>query len=99
MEMGKYQYDSMRRSGSTIDVQRSCGIPSLNPPLAPKWFEQAEATSTLTNTEIVEHPYGTIKRSFGYTYFLLKGLKKVRGELSLICFAYNTDFRTALSVT
>lgn len=39
--------------------------------------------------EIVEHPYGTIKRSLGYTYFLLKGLKKIRGEFSLICFVYN----------
>lgn len=51
--MGKYQYDSMRCGDSTIDVQRSGGIPgtpSLNPPLALKWFEQAEATSTLTNT-------------------------------------------------
>ena len=25
--MGKYQYDSMTRGGSTIDVQRSGGIP------------------------------------------------------------------------
>lgn len=39
--------------------------------------------------EIVEHPFGTIKRSFGYTYFLLKGMEKVKGEFSLICFAYN----------
>ncbi len=39
--------------------------------------------------EIVEHPFGTIKRSFGYTYFLLKGIEKVKGEFSLICFVYN----------
>ncbi len=39
--------------------------------------------------EIVEHPFGTIKRSFGYTYFLLKGMEKVKGEFSLICFVYN----------
>jgi hypothetical protein len=39
--------------------------------------------------EIVEHPFGTIKRSFGYTYFLLKGIEKVRGEFSLVCFVYN----------
>ena len=39
--------------------------------------------------EIVEHPFGTIKRSFGYTYFLLKGTEKVKGEFSLICFVYN----------
>jgi hypothetical protein len=29
---------------------------------------------------LAEHPFGTIKRWFGYTHFLLKGLKKVRCE-------------------
>jgi hypothetical protein len=28
--------------------------------------------------ELAEHPFGTIKRWFGYTHFLLKGLMKVR---------------------
>ena len=27
---------------------------------------------------LAEHPFGTIKRWFGYTHFLLKGLEKVR---------------------
>jgi transposase len=39
--------------------------------------------------ELVEHPFGTIKKTFGYTYFLLKGLKKVKAEFSFICFIYN----------
>jgi hypothetical protein len=39
--------------------------------------------------EIVEHPFGTMKRTMGYTYFLLKGLEKVRAEFSFICFIYN----------
>jgi len=39
--------------------------------------------------ELVEHPFGTIKRTFGYTYFLLKGLEKVKSEFSFICFIYN----------
>jgi transposase len=39
--------------------------------------------------EIVEHPFGTIKRSFGYDYLLLKGFEKVRSEFSFICFIYN----------
>ncbi len=38
---------------------------------------------------LAEHPYGTIKRWFGYTYFLLKGLAKVRTEWSLTTLAYN----------
>lgn len=38
---------------------------------------------------IVEHPFGTIKRNLGYTYFLRKGLEQVQAEASLICLAYN----------
>jgi len=39
--------------------------------------------------EIVEHPFGTLRRSLGYTYFLLKGGKKVTAEFNLMCFTYN----------
>jgi len=38
---------------------------------------------------LAEHPFGTIKRSMGYTHFILKGLEKVRTEWSLITLAYN----------
>jgi transposase len=38
---------------------------------------------------LVEHPFGTIKRWFGYTHFLVKGLEMVRAEWSLITLAYN----------
>lgn len=36
-----------------------------------------------------EHPFGTIKRAMGFSYFLLRGLKKVRGEFALMCLGYN----------
>jgi len=39
--------------------------------------------------QLAEHPFGTIKRSLGYTHFLLKGLEKVRTEWSLITLVYN----------
>jgi hypothetical protein len=39
--------------------------------------------------QLCEHPFGTIKRFFGYTYFLIKGLLKVRAEWSLMTLAYN----------
>jgi len=39
--------------------------------------------------QLAEHPFGTIKRTFGYTHFLLKGLAKVRAEWNLITLAYN----------
>jgi transposase len=38
---------------------------------------------------LAEHPFGTLKRWFGYTHFLLKGLPKVQCEWSLTTLAYN----------
>jgi len=38
---------------------------------------------------IVEHPLGTIKRSMNGSYFLLRTIKKVRGEVALLFLAYN----------
>lgn len=36
-----------------------------------------------------EHPFGTMKRAMGATYFLLKGMKKVDGEFALIATGYD----------
>jgi transposase len=38
--------------------------------------------------QIVEHPFGTMKRQWGFDYTLMKGLKKVDGEVGLIFIAY-----------
>jgi hypothetical protein len=38
---------------------------------------------------IVEHPFGTIKRTLGWDHFLLRGKEKVSGENALIMFTYN----------
>jgi transposase len=38
---------------------------------------------------IVEHPFGTLKHWWHQTAFLMRGLKKVRGEFSLSALAYN----------
>ena len=38
---------------------------------------------------ICEHPFGTIKRQWGYTYTLMKGVQKVNGEMNLIMLVYN----------
>lgn len=38
---------------------------------------------------IVEHPFGTIKRGWGFDYMLLKGMEKVDAEFQLIATAYN----------
>jgi transposase len=47
----------------------------------PQYYKRRQA--------IVEHPFGTIKRHWGYTHTLLKGLHKVNGEMNLIMFCYN----------
>lgn len=39
--------------------------------------------------ELVEHPFGTMKRAFNQGYLLLKGLRKVRGEVGFTMLAYN----------
>lgn len=38
---------------------------------------------------IVEHPFGTMKAIWGYSTFLLRGLKKITTEVSLMTLAYN----------
>jgi transposase len=38
---------------------------------------------------LVEHPFGTMKRAFNQGYLLLKGLRKVRGEVGFTMLAYN----------
>lgn len=39
--------------------------------------------------QIVEQPFGTMKRSMNQGYFLMHGLPKVRAEMSLTVPAYN----------
>jgi hypothetical protein len=38
---------------------------------------------------IIEHVFGTIKRSLGYDYFLCRGNQKVATEVNLTTLAYN----------
>ena len=45
---------------------------------------------------LAEHPFGTIKRGLGHDHFLLKGLKKVRGEFSLSVLSY--DWRRVINI-
>jgi len=46
--------------------------------------------------KLAEHPFGTIKRAFNQGYFLLKGLRKVNGEMGFTVLAY--DMRRALNI-
>jgi len=38
---------------------------------------------------LVEHPFGTMKRAFNQGYLLLKGFRKVKGEVGFTMLAYN----------
>jgi len=42
-----------------------------------------------TRQMIVEHPFGTVKRAWGLSYFLTRGIKSVKTETSLTFLAYN----------
>ncbi len=57
---------------------------------------KAEKEKYRRRQAIVEHPFGTIKRAWGYTYTLLKGKEKVSGEFALIFTCYN--LRRGLSI-
>lgn len=50
----------------------------------------------LLRQQIVEHPFGTIKRQWGMDHILLKGIKKNNGEFGLIYFTYN--FRRVMNI-
>jgi len=38
---------------------------------------------------LAEHPFGTLKRWFGWDHFLVRGFSKVRGEMSIMVLGYN----------
>ena len=61
--------------------QDAVDINDNNIKLNPQYYKRRQA--------ICEHPFGTIKRHWGYTQTLLKGLQKVNGEMNLIMFCYN----------
>jgi hypothetical protein len=46
--------------------------------------------------KVVEHTFGTLKRVFGAPYLLLRGLRKVSGEVGLLLLSYN--LRGALNI-
>jgi transposase len=45
---------------------------------------------------LCEHPFGTLKLWCGWTHFLMRGLEKVRAELSLLMLSYN--FKRVLNI-
>ena len=60
---------------------------------------RAEPDKVKQRKTIVEHPFGTIKRSMDQGYFLTRGLPAVRTEASLTMLAYNIKRALALKGT
>lgn len=56
-----------------------------------RFFLKPDITKTAQRMCLSEHPFGTIKRAMGATYFLLKGLVKVEGEFALLSLGYNIE--------
>ena len=54
-----------------------------------RFFLKPNREKTAERMCLSEHPFGTIKRAMGFTYFLLRGLRKVTGEFALMCLGYN----------
>lgn len=42
-----------------------------------------------SRASLAEHPFGTLKLWFGWTHFLVRGLKKVTGDMNLMMLCYN----------
>lgn len=56
-----------------------------------RFFLKPDREKTERRMCLPEHPFGTIKRTMGSSYFLLKGMRKVAGEFSLFCLGYNIE--------
>ena len=56
-----------------------------------RFFLRPDRTKMNQRLCLSEHPFGTIKRSMGAGYFLLRGLRKVTGEFALFCLGYNFE--------
>jgi hypothetical protein len=63
--------------------------------MSAKWMDDMERGNWLhleninRRKEIVEHPFGMLKRSMNQGYFLMRGLEKVNTEMSLTVAANN----------
>jgi hypothetical protein len=78
----KYQCTKLpKRIVQRSEYQDAVDVNDNNIKQNPKYYKRRQA--------ICEHPFGTIKRHWGYTHTLLKGLEKVAGEMNLIMLCYN----------
>ena len=70
--------------GRCIDRYHTDGAVQRN-----KVYVENNKTLYKRRQAIVEHPFGTIKRAWGYTHTLMKSIPKVETEFSIIMLCYN----------
>jgi transposase len=103
-----FQFRSLASVCATCPLKAQC-LPKKNPyRVVTRWEHEAlveDHRQRMANdgparmrqrASIVEHVFGTLKQWCGWTHFLLRGLEKVRAELSLLMLAYN--FKRVLNI-
>lgn len=91
----RYQCKDCNRCGKMGLCTKSERGREITRPVEQEILETVEKNTLCKNEiyksrgSIVEHPFGTIKRHLGYTYFLRRGLDSVQAEAGFIFLAYN----------
>lgn len=90
-----YETDACRACGLKAQCTRNKGNRRITR-LAGEEVQEKMAERVARNPQLmrrrkalIEHCFGTIKRSFGYDYFLCRGKEKVTTEINLTVLAYN----------
>lgn len=82
--------DWLKEEGKAVDKNKAAkGEYHFEKMKAVRFFLKPDREKTAERMCLSEHPFGTIKRAMGFTYFLLRGLRKVTGEFALMCLGYN----------
>ena len=98
-EKGRPMHYYRARDCQHCELRRHCTRNQANRTITRLAFEEVQEAMAVRvkahpqimrqRKAIIEHCFGTIKRTFGYYYFLCRGFAKVKTELSLTVLAYN----------
>lgn len=91
----KYKCHDYENCKNRSECTKSKAGRSINRPAVYDELAQIEENTFTKNevykkrSQIVEHPFGTIKRHLGFTHFYRRGFRSVSCETGLILLAYN----------
>ncbi len=75
----------MEAEGKKCDHTKRIGKGRFEKIKVVKFFMKPSREKMSQSMCLSGHPFGTIKRAMGATYFLLEGLRKVTGKFALFC--------------